>query len=86
MLRASISVSPEALALEHVATALPDLELEAERIAAHSTEWVMPCLWIGDAPFDAVEDAFRADPSVTRSSRAIASTRRRSTTSSGPTT
>ena len=64
MLRAAISVPPEALALDHVASAVPGIEIEAERIAAHSTEWVMPCLWIGGAEFDAVENAFGSDPSI----------------------
>lgn len=64
MLRASISIPPEALALDHTASAVPGIEIEAERIAAHSTEWVMPCLWVADTEFDAVEAAFRSDPSI----------------------
>lgn len=64
MLRASISIPPEALALDHAASAVSGLEVEAERIAAHSTEWVMPCLWVADAESDGVEAAFRSDPSI----------------------
>ena len=66
MLRASISVPPDAFALERAVDDVPELELEAERIAAHSTEWVMPCLWIAGTEFDAVDDALRSDPSVER--------------------
>ncbi|MFC4438531.1 MULTISPECIES: helix-turn-helix domain-containing protein [Natrialbaceae] len=64
MLIASVSIPPEALALEHSASAVPEIEIEAERIAAHSTEWVMPCLWVAHPEFDAVKDAFQSDPSV----------------------
>lgn len=64
MLVATLSIPPEALALEHASSAVPEIELEAERVAAHSTEWVMPCLWISHESFDAVDEALRADPSV----------------------
>ncbi|RQG98422.1 helix-turn-helix domain-containing protein [Natrarchaeobius oligotrophus] len=64
MLVASVSLPPEALALEHTAQTVPDIEIEAERIAAHSTKWVMPCLWVSHSEFDAVTEAFRSDSSI----------------------
>jgi hypothetical protein len=39
-------------------------EIEAERIAAHSRAWVMPCLWAANTEFDAADDVLAADPSV----------------------
>lgn len=40
------------------------MEVEAERIAAHSTMWTMPCLWVAHDEFGEVDDALAADPSV----------------------
>jgi predicted DNA binding protein len=37
---------------------------EVERVAAHSTKWVMPCLWVSGPDFDAVDEALAADPDV----------------------
>lgn len=64
MLVASFSLPPEGVALERTVNAIPDIQIEAERVAAHSTEWVMPCLWVAHAQRDDVADAFRSDPSV----------------------
>lgn len=64
MLVATLSIPAEALALEYSSSAVPGIELEAERVAAHSTERVMPCLWVSHAEFETVEDAFRSDPSI----------------------
>lgn len=64
MLIASVGLPLDALALEHTFEAVPDLEVQAERIAAHSTEWVMPCLWTSDAPVEDLENALEDDPSV----------------------
>lgn len=66
MLLATICLPPGALALEHTAGSLSDIKVEAERIAAYSTEWVMPCLWVSHADFDTVDDAFNSDPSIKR--------------------
>lgn len=64
MLIASFSIPPESLALAETSEALPDIDVEAERIAAHSMEWTMPCLWVGHSDFDAVDEQLRADSSV----------------------
>ena len=64
MLLATLKIPPEALALEHTASALPGIEIEAERVAAHSTGWVMPCLWVAHEEFGTVEETFRSDPTI----------------------
>lgn len=64
MLIASFSISPKALTLAETVEALPNIDIEAERIAAHSTEWTMPCLWVIHPDFDAVDQQLRADSSV----------------------
>ena len=60
----SFTLPPEALVLDHTVLTTPEIAVEAERIAAHSTEWVMPCLWVTADDFDAVEAAMQSDPSV----------------------
>lgn len=64
MVIATFSLPAEALALEEMLANISEIEIEAERIAAHSTEWVMPCLWIKSDDFDAVDSRLREDPSV----------------------
>lgn len=64
MLVATVWLPPEALALEHTVDALPEIDVEAERIAAHSTKWTMPCLWVAHDDLGAVDEAFEADPSL----------------------
>lgn len=64
MLIATFSLPPDAVALAHTLEEVPGVQVEAERIAAHSTKWVMPCLWVADADFDAVDHALENDPSV----------------------
>jgi hypothetical protein len=64
MLLATVLVGHEAIALEQTFQELPEMELEAERIAAHSTTWTMPCVWVSDADFDAVDETLANDPSI----------------------
>lgn len=64
MLIATFRLEPNALALEQTLREFSALEIEAERIAAHSTAWTMPCLWAANADFDAVDEALRTDPTV----------------------
>ncbi|WP_226023722.1 helix-turn-helix domain-containing protein [Halomicrobium salinisoli] len=66
MLIATFSLPHDAVALEHTFRELPELEVEAERIAAHSRAWVMPCLWAANAEFDAADEVLAADPTVDR--------------------
>lgn len=64
MLVATISLPADAVALEYTLERRPDVEVEAERIAGHSTVWTMPCLWISSDDLGAVDEALAADPSV----------------------
>lgn len=64
MLIATFVLPSEAIALTETLHDLHEIEIKAERIAAHSTEWTMPCLWITHPDFDRVDDALREDPSV----------------------
>lgn len=58
------SLPPDALPLEYTLREVPEIEIEAERIAAHSTEWTMPCLWVANDEFEIVDEALADDPSV----------------------
>lgn len=64
MLLASFSLPPGALALEETLHDVPAITVEAERVAAHSTEWVMPSLWVTNADADRVTAALSADATV----------------------
>lgn len=64
MLLATFRLEPEAVALADTLRELPHLEIEAERIAAHSTTWTMPCLWATIPDFDTLDDALVTDSSV----------------------
>lgn len=64
MLIGTFSLPPAAVALEHTLHEIPEIQVEAERIAAHSTKWTMPCLWAANAEFDAVDEALTDDPTV----------------------
>lgn len=64
MLLASFRLEPGAVALERTLRDLPSVEFKAERIAAHSTTWTMPCMWATHPDFDAVDEAVAEDPSV----------------------
>lgn len=66
MFVATFSLPHEGVALEETFRAVPDLEIRAERVAAHSTEWVMPSLWVCETDSDALTEAFDADPSVSK--------------------
>jgi hypothetical protein len=66
MLVATFRLSPALFALEHTLDEHPDVVIHAERIAAHSTEWVMPCLWVAADDVDAFTATVQADPSVDR--------------------
>lgn len=64
MLIARVRLELAALALDEAFDAVPEMSVEAERIAAHSTQWTMPCLWVAADDVDAVDDALEADPSI----------------------
>lgn len=64
MLIASLAIAPPAFAMERTARAAPEVEVEAERIAAHSSEWVMPCLWLTGLQRDRAGELMQSDPSI----------------------
>jgi hypothetical protein len=64
VLIATFLLPADAIALEQTIDEHEDVEIEAQRIAAHGSEWTMPCLWVTNADFDAVDDSLRRDPSV----------------------
>lgn len=64
MLIATFHLDFDAVALGDAFEDVPDMTVEAERIAAHGTEWTMPCVWVSANDFDAVDDALAGDPTV----------------------
>jgi len=66
MLIATFHLDFDAVALGDAFEDVPGMTVEAERIAAHSTEWTMPCVWVSADDFDAVDDALAADSTVDR--------------------
>lgn len=64
MLIVTFQLEHEAVALERTLQRVAGITLEAERIAAHSTQWTMPCLWVTNGDFDDVDTALANDPSV----------------------
>jgi hypothetical protein len=51
-------------ALEHALAAAPGMRIEADRMASHSPEEVMPFLWATGGDFEAFTDALDEDPLV----------------------
>lgn len=64
MLTARFSVRPSAFALAHALAAVPEVTIEADKTAAHSTAFVMPSLWATGGDLDAFESALSSDPTV----------------------
>lgn len=64
MFIATFSIDPDGFALAHALDEAPGTAVEAERIAAHSRHWVMPCLWATGDDIDDFESALAEDPSV----------------------
>lgn len=58
------TVPAEDFALAHALSAVPDLQVEVDRLASHGTMEVMPFVWITGGDVAAVRSAFEADPSV----------------------
>lgn len=64
MFTATITVAVEDFALSHALQEVPEMEAEADRLAAHSRHWVMPCLWVGGGDIDAFDAALADDPTI----------------------
>lgn len=64
MFTARVSVAVEDFALPHALGEAPEMNVEAERLAAHSRHWVMPCLWAAGGDFETFDAAIADDPTV----------------------
>jgi len=64
MFIATYQLDHEAVALEQAFEEVQMMQFEAERIAAHSTEWTMPCLWASSSESTPIREALEGDPSV----------------------
>lgn len=64
MFTATVSVAVDDFALSHALREVPEMKVEADRLAAHSRHWVMPCLWAAGGDFDAFDAALDDDPTV----------------------
>lgn len=64
MFIATISVAIDDFALSHALREVPDMVVKADRAAAHSRHWVMPCLWTAGGDFESFDAALAADPTV----------------------
>jgi len=60
----TVSVPVEDFALAHALVTVPEMTVEADRLAGHSRHWVMPCLWATGGDFDAFDAALDDDPTV----------------------
>ncbi|RDZ46336.1 DNA-binding protein [Haloferax sp. Atlit-10N] len=58
------AIPSEEFALGHTLSALPDVEIECERIIESGDQTVMPLVWIRHADRSDIDDALREDPSV----------------------
>ncbi len=61
---ADFTVPAQSFALAQALTAEPDMTVEAERQATHSSEWVLPFLWASGGESETFHDAMRDDPTV----------------------
>lgn len=61
---ADITVPATSFLLPEALSGDPDTTIEVERMASHSTEWVLPFLWASAADFHELRDRMRADPTV----------------------
>ncbi|WP_137284828.1 helix-turn-helix domain-containing protein [Halorussus salinisoli] len=61
---AEFSVPADDFALGSALAAVPEMQVEVERLATHSREWVMPFLWASEGDLDAFEDAMADDETV----------------------
>lgn len=64
MFTVTVSVPVEDFALAHALVTVPEMTVEADRLAGHSRHWVMPCLWATGGDFDAFDAALDDDPTV----------------------
>ncbi|WP_207586886.1 bacterio-opsin activator domain-containing protein [Halomontanus rarus] len=61
---AEFTIGADGFALAETFRAVPDARIEAERVATHSREWVMPFCWMTGGDEAAFTDALENDPTV----------------------
>jgi predicted DNA binding protein len=61
---AEFFVPTDAFALGDALEAVPEMQVEVERLATHSREWVMPFLWASGGDLDEFESALEDDATV----------------------
>lgn len=59
-----VTIQPDAFTLEHALSTEPEITVDAERIASHSTEEVLPFLWASGDRIAAFQRAMEDDPAV----------------------
>ena len=59
------SIPADAFALKEALSAVPEMTIEADRLASHSPKGVFPFLWATGGDFDEFLHALEADPTVT---------------------
>lgn len=64
MFISTFQLDHEKIALKQTFEQIPKMQIEAERVAAHSTEWAIPCLWASSHESTSVREALKDDPSV----------------------
>ncbi|WP_276298858.1 helix-turn-helix domain-containing protein [Halorussus lipolyticus] len=61
---AEFEVPTEDFALQSALAAIPEMQVEMERLATHSREWVMPFLWASGGDVEEFASALDGDPTV----------------------
>ncbi len=61
---ADVSIPTKSFALHETLTAVPEATIEAERLATHSAEWVMPFLWMTGGDSETFYEELRTDSTV----------------------
>lgn len=59
------TIPTDAFALEEALSAVPEMTIEADRLASHSPKEVFPFLWATGGDFDRFSQALEDDPTVT---------------------
>lgn len=61
---ADVTIPADSFALGQTLAACPDVSVEVERLASHSTEWALPFLWASGDDLEAFQDAMEGDPTI----------------------
>ena len=61
---ADFTVPADSFLLPEALSAVPEMAIEAERLASHSVEWVFPYHWATGGDYERFREAMAADPTV----------------------